>query len=271
MKGSLGLHLGCWSLAVAAALACGSAAAAETIPVRHMEGTLHAFLEMRNQQGRVIAAGDAYQTAEGDRVTAYVVFQFKDGSVDDETTVFSQHGSFQLISDHHIQKGPSFKQPLDMTIDAAKGQVTVRTQGKDGKPEEKSEQMNLPPDLANGLVMFIAKNLAAGAAETKVPMLVATPKPRLVQLAISPRDEQSFALVGFSRKAQRYEVKIDLGGVAGVVAPMVGKQPANLQIWVSSGPAPEAIRESGQFFEGGPIWTIQLASPVWPAKPRPGS
>jgi len=36
------------------------------------------------------------------------------GSVDDETATFSQEHDFRLIiSDHHIQKGPSFPHPME--------------------------------------------------------------------------------------------------------------------------------------------------------------
>jgi hypothetical protein len=44
-------------------------------------------------------------------------------------------------------------------------------------------------------------------------MIVATPKPRLVGLAISPRGEEYFSLVRSSRKAMRYEINMSLGGM----------------------------------------------------------
>jgi hypothetical protein len=45
-----------------------------------------------------------------------------------------------------------------------------------GKEEVKSEHLDLPPDLVNGLVLSIAKNIRPDTPETKVPMVVATPK-----------------------------------------------------------------------------------------------
>ena len=67
----------------------------------------------------------------------------------------------------------------------------------------------------------------------------------------------------------RYEINIELGGVAGVMAPPIGKQPPKVQIWILGGQAPAFVREEGPRYQGGPIWSIQLASPVWPAPPRP--
>jgi hypothetical protein len=238
--------------------------------VRHMEGTVHGFLALRSKEGRVLAVGDLFQVVRGDRVTSRLLFRFKDGSVDDETAVFSQRGNFQLITDHHIQKGPSFPQPMDLSIDVRSGMVRIRSSGKDGKEEVTTEHMDLPPDLVNGLVLSIAKNIRPGTPETKVSMVVATPKPRLVKVVISPHGEEPFSLLGSQRKAMRFILKIELGGLTGVVAPLIGKAPPEVQIWIIGGLAPAFVKEEGPLYQGGPIWTIQLTSPVWPDLPRSG-
>jgi hypothetical protein len=235
-----------------------------------MEGTVHGFLVLRSTEGRVLAVGDLFQVVRRDRVTSRLLFRFKDGSVDDETAVFSQRGNFQLITDHQIQKGPSFPKPMDLSIDVPSGQITVRSTGKDGKEEVKSEHMDLPPDLANGLILVIAKNIQPQAPETKVSMVVASPKPRLVKVAISPHGEQPFSLAGSHRKAMRFVLNIELGGIAGMVAPLIGKSPPEIQIWIIGGQAPAFVREEGPLYQGGPIWTIQLTSPVWPDLPHSG-
>jgi hypothetical protein len=242
----------------------GLGSQAEAVSVRYPEGTVHGFLELRSEDGRVVASGDVVQVVRGDRVTSRTLFTFKDGSIDDETTVFSQRRTFQLISDRHIQKGPFFPHPTDVSIDARSGQVTVRSPGKDGKEEVRTDHIDLPPDLANGMVPLVVENMKADAAETEVPMLVLTPKPRVVKLVISPSGEESCSVVGSPRKAIHYEVKVELGGVAGVVAPLIGKAPPNIQLWVVGGQAPTFVRERGPLYAEGPMMTIQLASPVWP-------
>lgn len=252
-----------WSVFILLLLALCPFAHADPIPVRHANGTLHGFLELRSEKGQVIAAGDVVQVARGGQVTVHVLFHFNDGSIDDETTVFIQRPNFRLIADHHVQKGPSFPHPQDLMIDCRKGNVTLRSVGKDGKEEVQTDHLALPPDLANGLVSFIIENLLPNAPETTVSMLVAAPKPRLVKLAISSRGEEPFSLAGSSRKATHYEIKIELGGVAGIVAPMVGKQPPDIQVWTLGGEAPTFLREDGPAFADGPVWTIELASPVW--------
>jgi hypothetical protein len=247
-----------------------SGASAEPVPARHVEGTVHGFLAVRSKEGRVVGVGDHFQVVHGNRGTSRLLFRFKDGSVDDETTVFSQRGNLQLISDHHVQKGPFFPQPMDLSIDVPSGQVTVHSTGKNGKEEVKSEHLDLPSDLVNGLILSIMKNIRPDVPETKVSMVVATPEPRLVKVAISPDGEEPFSLVGSHRKATRFRLKIELGGVAGVVAPLIGKAPPEIQIWIIGGQAPAFVREEGPLYQGGPVLTIQLASPAWPDLPQSG-
>src|SRR5258707_926447 len=102
-----------------AALCQTIASSAEQVPVRHTEGLLHGFIALRNLEGRILADGELAQVAQGDRVTARLSFRFKDGSVHEETTIFSQRGSFRLLSDHLVQKGASFKHPRETSIDAS--------------------------------------------------------------------------------------------------------------------------------------------------------
>ena len=250
--------------------AVGLNALAEPVTTRYMEGALHGFLDMRSEKGDVVASGDLVQVAHGVQVTTRTTFHFKDGSVDEETTVFSQRRNLQLISDRHIQKGLSFPHPMDVSIDCRRGEVTVRTQGKDGKEEVKTDHLDLPSDLANGMIPTILRNIAPGAKDTTVSMVVATPKPRVVKLVISSRGEEAFSVVGTSYKAIHYEIKIELGGIPGMVAPLIGKQPSNIQAWMTGGQAPTLIREQGPIYPEGPLMTIELASPVWPELDKAG-
>lgn len=176
-------------------------------------------------------------------------------------TTFSQRQNFHLLSYHHVQKGPTFPEPMDLAIDASTGQITVRSV-HDGKEKVETERRDLPPDLANGLLILVLKNFPAGSGETKVPYLAATPKPRIVKLAITPEGEETFSAAGAPHKATRYRVKVDLGGVTGVVAPLIGKQPKDTLVWIVGGRAPAFVRMEGQLYEGGPVWTIEPTSAV---------
>src|SRR6266496_1704852 len=67
---------------------------ADNVPVRHQEGLMHGFLVVKTLDGKVLADGQLTQDAQGDKVTAHLIFRFKDNSLYEETTQFSQRGTF---------------------------------------------------------------------------------------------------------------------------------------------------------------------------------
>ena len=236
----------------------------EQVAVRQTEGLIHGFLTLRTLDGSPLADGDFIQTVRGNRVTSRVVFRFKDGSSYDETTVFSQRQRLRLLSDHVTENGPAFPQPLDLSIDTSTGQVTVRYTDPHGKENIDSEHLDLPSDLANGLVLTVLKHVPPGAPPKTLSFVAATPKPRLVKLVIATAGEDVFSTGGAARRAIHYVLKVDLGGIAGVVAPLVGKQPADSHVWVLGGEAPTVVKSEQPLYSGGPLWRIELASPTWP-------
>lgn len=238
--------------------------------VRYAQGSYHGFLELLSPDGQVVALGDSTQVVRGDRVTSQTTFTFKDGSTDEETTVFSQHSTFQLISEHHIQKGPFFPHPMAVFVEARSGEFITRTIGKDGKEEVKASRVQLPNDLANGMVPLVVENMSPGDSSKTISMVVAAPNPLVAKLVISKIGEDNYSLVGTARKAIHYEIKIELGGVVGFVAPLIGKAPPNIEIWTVPGQPPTFVREQGPIYPDGPVMTIQLASPAWPDAAKPG-
>jgi hypothetical protein len=123
---------------------------AEPVVVRHVEGLVHGFLSLRSPEGAVIANGDLIQDTRGGRVTSRLVYHFKDGSLQDETAVFSQRGHFQLISDHLVQKGPAFDRPLDMMIDRSTGHVVVRYKNEHGEEKIETNTWTFRPTSPTG-------------------------------------------------------------------------------------------------------------------------
>ena len=209
--------------------------------------------------GRRIATGDITSVLQGDRIVSRLTFRFRDGSIDDDTTVFTQHGVIRLVSDHHIQHGPSFPDATDILIDTASGQITSHT--KDGKVTE--DHLDLPPDVANGLPPNLLLNIVAATPETTLSYVAPTAKPRLIHFTIKPAGNVPFNIGGSSRKATDYILHVQLGGLTGLIAPLIGKQPADIHVWIYVGPTPAFIREEGQLYLGGPIWRIEQISPTF--------
>ena len=155
-------------------------------------------------------------------------------------------------------------QPLDMSIDALKGQVTVRYTDDHGAAKVESAHLDLPVDLANGMILTLLKNARPDAPPKSVGFVAATPKPTLVKLEISAAGEESFTTGSAARKAMHYIVHVNAGGLKGIIAPLVGKQPPDSHVWILGGEAPAFVKSEQPLFNGGPLWRIELTSPVWP-------
>jgi hypothetical protein len=240
----------------------------QPIPVRYKQGSSHGFLIVKSAQGKVIAVGDAVQVAEGAQFRSRMVIRFRDGSIDDDATTFSAEREFRVLSDHHVQKGPSFPNALDATIEVRASEVKWR-ETKNGKVESGRQHMQLPNDLANGILPLVMENIRPDAPETRVPYLVNDPKPRIVMLSIRPDGKEDFTVGGVASQANRYAIHIEIGGLGGLIAPLIGKQPSDMHEWVVPGEVPSLVRMEAAFYQGAPTWTVELASPEWPSKSRP--
>jgi len=234
--------------------------AADQVPVRQKEGLTHGFLSLRSQDDKKLAEGESTETTQGDIVTNHLVFRFRDGSIYEETSEFSQKTRFRLLKDHLVQKGPSFKQPLETWIDTGTGQVVVRYRTKDGKDHELKQKLTLPPDLANGILFTVVKDISPQAPLTTLSYLVATPQPRIVKIEIFPEAKKRLA-ASSNDEAEVYRLKFKIGGVPGMIAHLAHKEPPDMHVWVLQGDAPTFIKSEGPLYEGGPIWRIEVVSP----------
>ena len=84
------------------------AASAAPVSVRFVEGVTHGFIVLRTVNGGLVAAGDLLQVQRGGQVESRMVFRFKDGSVYDETVVFTQERVFTMQSYQLVHRGPAF-------------------------------------------------------------------------------------------------------------------------------------------------------------------
>ena len=252
---------------------CAAATAmADPIAVKHMEGEVHAFLTIRDDDGKLLGYADELNVRSGNAWRSRLTIHFLDGSLSEETAVYTQGRTFHLLTDHLVQKGPSFPKPADLTIDTAKGQVTWQEETK-GRQQRNTDTLQMPADLANGIMPMLLQNMPATGNEIKVGYIVLAPKPRLVKFAIHPDGQAEFK-VGAARPANHYRVHIEIGGVEGLVAPVLGKEPPDYDVWVSAGDAPTFLMLRGIQFIDGPMWTLQLTSPEWPGERltrRPGA
>ena len=131
------------------------AGSAEPVPVRRAQGYLHGYVVLKDLDDKILASGDLIQTTAGGRVTAALTLHFKDGSLYQETSVFSQRRTYQLLTYKQVRKGPAFKTQETLTLDTSTGKVGIEHTDKDGKVKTIADKLTLPPDLANGIIPIV--------------------------------------------------------------------------------------------------------------------
>jgi hypothetical protein len=219
---------------------------------------MHRFMVARSEDGKTIARGEFSQVAQSDEVTMCLTYHFVDGSIDEEETTYTQQGTFRLVRNHHIQKGPFFTKPIDFTVEAATGIATSRTTGKNGKMHVETKHMDLPDDLANGFVGTLLLNVPHNTTPFRVGMLAPVSGGRLIRLLISPEDEQTVQLTGQTFKATVFRIHPELDGIVGVIARLIGLQPKDVMVWVLEGEEPAVAVIVGQFGGYGPVVSSDL-------------
>lgn len=238
--------------------------AAAPVAVRFVEGVTHGFLLLRTIDGVLIATGDLLQVGRGGEVESRMVFRFSDGSTYDETVVFTQQRVFTMRSYRLAQRGPAFTEDIDISVERASGKYRVKTKGhKDGREEVLEGALDLPPDLYNGMVLTVAKNLGKGASET-VRILVFTPTPRIIELEVAPSGEHKMLVGTLTKTAVQYVFKPQLGTWLKLFATLLGRVPPEYHVWIATDEVPAFVRFEGPLNATGPVWRIELASPRWP-------
>jgi hypothetical protein len=238
--------------------------AAAPVPVRFAEGVTHGFLVLRTAGGPLIASGDLLQVGRGGEVESRMVFRFKDGSVFDERAVFTQRRVFSLQTYRLVQHGPVFSEDTEISLEQASGKYRVKTKARqDGRQKVLEGRLDLPPDVYNGMVLTVAKNLPKGSGET-VHVVAFTPKPRLVQLELAPAGEQKVLVGALAKSATHYVFKPQLGTGLKLLATLLGRVPPDYHAWIVTGEVPAFVGFEGPLYPTGPVWRIELTSPRWP-------
>lgn len=241
------------ALLLAATTVFPTAALADPVTVRYAEGVTRGFPVLRSVAGDKLAQGELVQVARGDRVENRLVFRFTDGSHYEEQVVFSQNDVFRLLRYRLVQRGPSFPESLDATIDRETERFHVRYRADQDSAEETLRgKFELPPDAYNGMLTMLLKNLTPGQSQV-VQIVAFTPKPRLVKMLLTPAGHDQVRLGDWPIETTRYLMKPQLGMFASL---LVTDLP-DVKCWVAGGDAPGFIRFEGPLYFMGPIWRIE--------------
>jgi len=251
-----------WALvALLVSIAGAGSAEAAPVAVRYVEGTSHGFVVLRSDQGTLLAHGQYIQTVRGEKVESRLSFNFADGSLYDETVTFTQHNVFRLVAYHLTQKGPAFGEASsEVSFDRDSGRYRASSGDKSAEGT-----LDLPEDLHNGMTGMLLRNLPTGGRASGY-LMAFTPKPQLVRSDMGPEGEDRFSVGDATFTAVRHLVKLDIPGLKGAIANLIGKNPPDIRYWVSSGVAPAFLKFEGAMYLKGPVWTIEQVPPRWSNK-----
>lgn len=236
---------------------------AAPVKVRLFEGNARGFLVLRTLDGEAIAHGELVQRPRGGLIESRLTLNFADGSLWDEQVTYSQKDVFRLEAYWHVQRGPSYP-TSEVSFDRRSGRFQARTQEKMGdEVKEASGDLEMPADLYNGMAMVLLKNVGASAGAS-AQMAVFTPKPRLIKMELGHEGDDTVRRGAASLTAKRYLVKLEVGGLTGVVASLIGKDPPDSRYWLIAGDVPAFARFQGAMYLNGPVWRLELTPVEWP-------
>ena len=169
-----------------------------------------------------------------------------------------------MQSYHLVHRGPAFTEDTEISLERASGKYRVNTKShKDGRERVLNGTLDLPPDVYNGMIITVAKNLPKGASET-IHMVAFTPTPRLIQLELAPEGEHKVLIGELVKTSTHYVLKPRLGTWLKLFARLLGRVPPNSHAWIIGEELPAFVRFEGQLVTMGPVWRIETTSPRWP-------
>ena len=274
LKTSMGYRATCTFMAailVVVVVLVNSPANAAPVPVRFPEGVAHGYFLVRSLVGETMGQGELIQVVKKDGlVESHVVIHFKDRSLHDEKVTFSQQRFFKMVRYHLVQRGPSFPDQIDVSIDRGTAEYMVRSQAeKDGREEVLTGHFDLPNDVYNGMFVMVLNNLLKEANET-VSFLAFTPVPETIKLKLLLMGEQTVQIGDLSTKARYYVLKPKIGKIRQFFGKFFGKLPADFHYdcWIMAAEVPSFVQFEGPLQLMGPIVRIELVSPRLSPQPE---
>jgi hypothetical protein len=246
---------------------------AAPVAVRFPEGITHGFLLLRSLEGTIIGQGEMTQVVkERGLVESDLVLHFKDGSLHDEKVAFSQQHVFTMVSYRLVQRGPSFPDQIDISIDRGTTEYTVRSKaGEDGKEKLLTGKFDMPKDAYNGMLIMLLKNLQKGTDQT-VSFLAFTPEPQVIPLRLLFLGEQTIRIGEVPGKAAQYVFKPQIGMIRKWLGKAIGKLPAHFHYdcWMLADEVSSFIKFEGPLQLMGQVVQIEVVTPRLPESPEDG-
>jgi hypothetical protein len=234
---------------------------AAPVEVRYLEGVTQGFVILSSLDGTKVAQGELRQVSTGsDRLVSRLTFRFLDGSLHDETVVFSQKTVFALVSYRLVQRGPSFPVAMDISLNGESGQYTVRQTERGHSERMFTGHLDLPADTYNGMATVVLKNWERRMNET-IHMVGFLPEPKVFEIQITEVEIERISAGGVKKQTIHYTLKPKLGWFLRNLAFLFGSAPPEYHLWILKEDVPAFIRFEGPLYPEGPTWRIEPMSP----------
>src|SRR4029077_5257650 len=138
----------------------------------------------------------------------------------------------------------------DAAFDVRDGRYSV-TSGSGKSEKTVTGHMTMPADVSNGMAITLLKNVPPGPSQI-VHVVAFTPKPKLIELELTPAGQQQAQVGELRRAVERYVLKPRLSPIMGWMAKLLGRTPTDIECLIFKGDVPAFVRCDGALAPGGP-------------------
>jgi hypothetical protein len=215
-------------------------------PVRLVwdEGDVAGVSTIYDSERREIGYIDYRQQRRGDRLTSVRVARFRDGSSDEDTAEARINGVLEAVSGRSIIRNERGEVTVDVAIDVAAGRITAAW-GTGADRQTTDERITLPKGTYWGPLIFIVlKNFEANASDGRVVFrtVVPTPRPRVLEMALTRRHAEILERIGMHLQAERFDLTPTLHWALDPIVRLIAPEAA---FWMAPGAPPSLARFRG--------------------------
>ena len=165
----------------------------------------------------------------------------------DERTTYSQRGVFRLEAYHLTQSGPSFP-GADVAFDRKSWPLPGEDarEGRRARGDGERRVRDAAGSRQRPDAPLAQEHAARGTGHRPAGGVHA--EAALSRMELHQEGEDRIVFAGDPKQAARHLVDLEIGGVTGVVASVIGKNPPDLRYWLALGDIPAFVRFQGAMF-----------------------
>jgi hypothetical protein len=178
------------------------------VPLHWPEGTLRGFPVVRDEAGKQIATGTLTQWIEDGNLHVSAQYDFNDGRVVEEKTVFAQRPELsQLRWSWEERQGADVQRSY--SVDFTTGHAVAHKRGEEAREAHLDDARKPGRAFAGVGFMYAVKNLTEDldkGAKVELTAVAFTPGPRTVTVTVQRDLERNLTMGGRTLPAERFVI-----------------------------------------------------------------